>query len=58
MKSYLPAAVFGTALTAAAIGFGAAAAHATPQSALSSSHVAAVVAADAEQGFSSSAPPD
>lgn len=28
MKSYLPAAVFGTAITAAAIGFGAATAHA------------------------------
>lgn len=29
MKSYLPAAVFGTVLTAAAIGFGATAAHAS-----------------------------
>jgi hypothetical protein len=42
MKSYLPAAVFGTVLTAAAIGFGATTAHASAGYAYPVAPVAAV----------------
>jgi hypothetical protein len=47
MKSYLPAAVFGTVLTAAAISFGATTAHASAGYAHSTSPAAAVTV---EQG--------